>query len=189
MTALLWTTRKQNVKKIAKKSTFGTTKVNRSCKISDPLQLWKLHGDDTLGYTLENKEKGDFSSKTWIFKPLNSQTNSLIYIEKGQKVLQATSGNKVKLATKVTLPGSGQLWKKGNPNIEGYYTLKNSDFSRFLTAKDTEKFRIKGKIKYTAVPYSNQIGVVAFNVPQLTFLISVMLRWHRASVACKNQSF
>ena len=120
---------------------FGTTKVNRSFQISDPLQLWKRLNDGTL----ENKEKGDFSSKTWIFKPLNSQTNSLIYIEKGQKVLQATSGNKVKLAKKVTLPGSGQLWKKGNPNIEKYYTLKNSDFSRFLTAKDTEEFEIKSK--------------------------------------------
>ena len=54
-----------------------------------------------------------------------------------------------------------------------------------------------------AAPQSNQIRVVAFNVPQLTqasflqknqtlqngFLISVMLRWHRASVACKNQRF
>jgi hypothetical protein len=50
---------------------------------------------------------------------------------------------------------------------------------------------------------SNQIRVVAFNLPQLTqasflqknqtlqngFLISVTLKWHRASVACKNQSF
>jgi hypothetical protein len=49
----------------------------------------------------------------------------------------------------------------------------------------------------------NQIRVVPFNVPQLTqasflqknqmsqkvFLTSVTLRWHRASVACKNQSF
>ena len=52
------------------------------------------------------------------------------------------------------------------------------------------------------VACSNQIRVVAFNVPQLTqasllqkkklqnvFLLSVTLRWHRASVACKNQSF
>ena len=52
-------------------------------------------------------------------------------------------------------------------------------------------------------PLSNQIRVVMFNVPQLTqasflqnnqtlqnvFLISVTLRWHRASLACKNQSF
>ena len=51
-------------------------------------------------------------------------------------------------------------------------------------------------------PESNQIRVVAFNVPQLTqasflqknqtlqnvFLISGTLRWHRASVACKNQN-
>ena len=52
-----------------------------------------------------------------------------------------------------------------------------------------------------AAPQSNQIRVVAFNVPQLTqtfflnqtlqnvFLISVTPRWHRASVACKNQRF
>ena len=52
-------------------------------------------------------------------------------------------------------------------------------------------------------PCSNKIRVVAFNVPQLTqasflqkiqmlqnaFLTSVMLTWHRASVASKNQSF
>ena len=50
---------------------------------------------------------------------------------------------------------------------------------------------------------SNQVRVVAFSLPQLTqasfiqknqvlqnrFLISVKLRWHRVSVACKNQSF
>ena len=51
-------------------------------------------------------------------------------------------------------------------------------------------------------PVSNQVRVVAFSLPQLTqasfiqknqtlqnrFLISVTLRWHRVSVACKNQS-
>ena len=49
----------------------------------------------------------------------------------------------------------------------------------------------------------NQVRVVAVSSPQLTqasflqknqtlqnrFLISVTLRWHRVSVACKNQSF
>ena len=49
----------------------------------------------------------------------------------------------------------------------------------------------------------NQVRVVAFSLPQLTqasflqknqmlqnrFLISVTLRWHKVSVACKNQSF
>ena len=56
---------------------------------------------------------------------------------------------------------------------------------------------------WTAMAPSNQITVVAFQPVQLAqasflqknqmlqngFLISVMLRWHRASVACKNQSF
>ena len=50
---------------------------------------------------------------------------------------------------------------------------------------------------------SNQVRVVAVSLPQLTqasflqknqmyqnrFLISVTLRWHKVSVACKNQSF
>ena len=135
-------------KKLQRKSTYGKTKVNRSCKISDPLQLWKLHDDGTL----ENKEKGNFSSIKWNFRPQNNQTDTFFYIENNstKKVLQATSGNKVKNATKVTLPGGGQLWKKGYPNIEDYFTLKNSDFSRFLTANDTENlmylFEIKGKI-------------------------------------------
>ena len=103
-----------------------------------------LHTDPFC--TLENKEKGNFSSTIWKFKKQNIQAD-FFYIEDDstKKVLQATSGNKVKLAKKVTLPGSGQLWKKGNPNIEKYYTLKNSDFSRFLTAKDTEEFEIKSK--------------------------------------------
>ena len=52
-------------------------------------------------------------------------------------------------------------------------------------------------------PNSNQVTVVACQLVQLTqasflqknqtlqnrFLISVVLRWHRVSVACKNQSF
>ena len=133
------------------------------------MQLWKIYDDGTL----ENKEKGNFSSETWKF---NNQTDSLFYIEDDstKEVLQATSGNEVKLATKVTLPGKQkipQLWKKGNPNIENYFTIENTGFSRFLTVNDTEtvyQFKIEGKIMYTVVLYSNQIGVVAFNVPQLT---------------------
>ena len=56
--------------------------------------------------------------------------------------------------------------------------------------------------KRNELPQGNQITVVAFQsvqsahasflqknqMLQNVFLISVMLRWHRASVACKNQS-
>ena len=57
--------------------------------------------------------------------------------------------------------------------------------------------------QYHYVPGGNQVRVVAVSLPQLTqasflqknqtlqnhFLISETLRWHRVSVACKNQSF
>ena len=122
-----------------RKSTSGTAKVNRSCKISDPSQLWKRYDNGTL----ENKE---FQlSSTWSFIPQNNLTDTIGYIEDNstKEVLQATSGNTGNL-DKVT--GGGQLWKKGYPNIEGYFTLKKSDFSRFLTAKDTENFTIQGEI-------------------------------------------
>ena len=63
--------------------------------------------------------------------------------------------------------------------------------------------RSKGVPRSEIVPWSNQVRVVAVSLPQLTqasflqknqtlqnrFLISVTLRWHRVSVACKNQSF
>ena len=66
---------------------------------------------------------------------------------------------------------------------------------------------VQGVAFYTEIAkqaaYSNQITVVAFQPVQLTqasflqknqtlqnvFLISVTLRWHRASVAYKHQSF
>ena len=71
------------------------------------------------------------------------------------------------------------------------FKLQNQDI---LNDKDYKKVLIK--------PVSNQITVVAFQSVQLTqalflqknqtlqniFLISVTLRWHRALVACKNQS-
>ena len=65
-------------------------------------------------------------------------------------------------------------------------------------------FRERGEVPQRGVlAGSNQVRVVAFSLPQLTqasliqknqtlqnrFLISVTLRWHRVSVACKNQSF
>jgi hypothetical protein len=38
----------------------------------------------------------------------------------------------------------GQLWKRGQPNNEGYYTLQNSESLKFITA-DTHILELKGK--------------------------------------------
>jgi hypothetical protein len=61
----------------------------------------------------------------------------LIYIENTSKakVLGATSDGKV--IQELLVEGrADQLWKKGEPDAEGYFTLQNSGESKFLTAFD-----------------------------------------------------
>jgi hypothetical protein len=39
-----------------------------------------------------------------------------------------------------------QLWKKGDPNAEGYFTLENYKTSKFLTAASSTSLELKGNI-------------------------------------------
>ena len=39
-----------------------------------------------------------------------------------------------------------QLWKKGDPNAEGYFTLENSNVPKVLTADSSSDLKIKGNI-------------------------------------------
>ena len=39
-----------------------------------------------------------------------------------------------------------QLWKKGEPNAEGYFTLKNSKVPKILTAVAADILTIQGKL-------------------------------------------
>ena len=38
----------------------------------------------------------------------------------------------------------GQLWKKGEPNAEGYFTLESYNVSKFLTAASLTSLELKG---------------------------------------------
>ena len=40
----------------------------------------------------------------------------------------------------------GQLWKKGEPNAEGYFTLENFKGSEVMTATSSTTLELKGKI-------------------------------------------
>ena len=77
---------------------------------------------------------------------------TVCYIEEDSTslVLQATSGDDVTLTSRSTIPVAKELWRKGNTTIDGYFTLENSDFSRFLTAVDmtTDTFKISGEISF-----------------------------------------
>ena len=106
---------------------------------SDKTQRWKL--DSNTG-KLENKEGVWKSDDDWEFKP---QNNGLIYIENTSKtkVLEATSDGRV--IQEFSVEGkANQLWKKGKPDAEDYFTLENSGESKVLTAISERGLEIKG---------------------------------------------
>ena len=77
----------------------------------------------------------------WIFKP---KDDDLIYIENTSKakVLGATSDGKV-IQEFLVEGKADQLWKKGEPDAEGYFTLQNSGGPNVLTAISESSLEIK----------------------------------------------
>ena len=80
----------------------------------------------------------------WIFKP---KDDDLIYIENTSKakVLGATSDGKVILED-FEEGKAHQLWKKGELDAEEYFTLKNSEVPKLITAITSSRLEIKGNI-------------------------------------------
>ena len=84
------------------------------------------------------------SDEEWVFKP---KTN-LIYIQNilTEKVLGATNDGQV-IREKYEEGKAQQLWKKGEPDKDGYFILENSEVSKVITAGTSESgLEIKGKL-------------------------------------------
>ena len=81
------------------------------------------------------------SDENWKFK----SKDDLIYIENTSKakVLGSTSDGKVIEEVKVEGKAE-QLWKKGKPDAEGYFTLRNFGEPKVLTAISESSLEIKG---------------------------------------------
>ena len=96
------------------------------------------------GHTLD---KADVE---WNFKP----KDDLIYIEKmsDSKVLGTTDDNKVILED-VEEDKAEQLWKKGVPNAEGYFTLENHKVPKVMTTGINTKtgLEIKGNLTQSRI--------------------------------------
>ena len=93
---------------------------------------------------LRNEAELWISVDSWIFKPKGDE---LIYIENTSKtkVLEATSDGKV--IQEVFVEGKAdQLWKKGDPDTEGYFTLENSEVPKVITAISKRGLEIKGNM-------------------------------------------
>ena len=92
---------------------------------------------------LQNKDGFWNSNDMWNF----TSKEDLICIENinKTKVWGITNDSKVILEN-FEEGKDGQLWKKGEPNAEGYFTLENYNVSKFLTAASLTTLELKGNI-------------------------------------------
>ena len=100
-------------------------------------------------YTLKNKQGLWKSVDMWNFK---TKDDDLIYIENISKAkfLGTTIDGKVILED-FEENKAEQLWKKGVPNDEGYFTLENSKVPKVMTpvlSSGRKILEIKGNIIY-----------------------------------------
>ena len=83
------------------------------------------------------------SDEEWSFKA----KDDLIYIENisKTKTLQAQSYGAVHLYD-YEEDQAEHLWKKGEPNAEGYFILENSSVPKVLTATSSSDLKIQGNM-------------------------------------------
>ena len=107
-------------------------------------QLWKLDGN-----TLLNKEGLWMSDDAWNIKIYTKYAKimNLIFIENISKAqfLGSTIDGKVILED-YQRNKHEQVWKKGEPNAEGYFTLSNFKVSKVMTATSSTSLELKGDI-------------------------------------------
>ena len=93
---------------------------------------------------LKNKKATWMSDEQWNFKTSN---DDLIHIENisKTKVLATASDGQVILED-LEEGKAEQLWKKGKPDAEGYFTLINSKVPKIMTAISPSVLQMKGNI-------------------------------------------
>ena len=93
---------------------------------------------------LQNKAGLWKSNDVWKFKP---KGDDWIYIENTSKtkVLAITNNNEVIPEDFEEDKEAKQLWKKGELDAEEYFTLKNSEVPKLITAISSSRLKIKGK--------------------------------------------
>ena len=91
---------------------------------------------------LKNKKGLWMSDEQWNFK---TNDDDLIHIENiaKTKVLATASDGQIILED-LEDGKAEQLWKKGKPNTEGYFTLENSKLPKLMTGISSSDLEIKG---------------------------------------------
>ena len=120
--------------------------------ISEPSQLWKLGVEDSK---LTNKANVWQSVDKWKFE--ETDDNTIFYIRNinQNQVLEVLDDDLIDLVD-IVKGKADQLWKKGD-TMEGYFTLKNSKWSKVLTAISEDIFEVKGILLYILTPKTDRI--------------------------------
>ena len=109
---------------------------------------------------LENKAGFWKGSHEWNFRTKMNSVD-LIYIEyiissgpplniTETLILEAKNGA-VAFELDIEENKAEQLWKKGEPNAEGYFTLQNSKLLKVMTAASSTNLEIQGNIRWILV--------------------------------------
>ena len=104
---------------------------------------------------MTNKANVWQSVDQWKF--VKTGDNTMFYINNTDKnkVLEVLANDSVILVD-IVAEKTDQLWKKGD-TMEGYFTLKNSKWSKVLTAISEDKFEVKGILLYILTPKTDKI--------------------------------
>ena len=127
---------------LKKKQCKKTSRIPKFNSCSD--QKWILDGNK-----LKSKAGIWKSVDSWVFK---TRLGYLIYIENTstKKYLEAKgygSGLHGKVIQEVFVANkAAQLWKKGKPDDEGYFTLENSGVPKVITAISESGLIVKSNI-------------------------------------------
>ena len=90
---------------------------------------WQPDGN----WSFTNATEKNLQNEKWI--RIKNKVNNKILVGFGSKAI----------ANETFVEGRPiQLWKRGQPDNEGYYTLQNSESLKFITA-DTHSLELKGK--------------------------------------------
>ena len=95
---------------------------------------------------MTNKANVWQSVDQWKFVKTGDNTMFHIRGITQNKVLEVLANDSVVLVD-IVADKADQLWKKGD-TMEGYFTLKNSKWSKVLTAISEDKFEVKGILLY-----------------------------------------
>ena len=92
---------------------------------------------------LQNKQGLWKSDDFWEF----SSNEDLIYIYNSNKTkVWGTTNDNIVILENFEGGKAQQLWKKGEPNAEGYFTLGNSNRTEIMTAVSSSILQIKGNL-------------------------------------------